>query len=274
MGPSPTDSGRSALLEEPVAHVLGMRRGEPDAQQGRNQRRAPHQLGKVDLAGAVGVDVLPQQGDFAVTVVEKRAHLGQDGLGVAAPLAAAGVGHHAVGAEVVAAAHDGDEGADAVLIQPHRGDFGVGLLGGEQHVDPLAARLGLADQARQIAVGIGPGDDVDPGGALDELLSQTLGHAADDADDERGTGFPQPFHLGQAAPDALLGVVADGAGIDEDDVGLLGIVGMDVALLLHDRDDDLRIADVHLAAVGLEVELTTDARKGTQRIYTEVQSEK
>ena len=49
----------------------------------------------------------------------------------------------------------------------------------------------------------------------------------------------------------LLGIVADRAGIDQDDVRLPGIVGVAPPFVLHDRHDDLRIADVHLAAVGL-----------------------
>ena len=49
----------------------------------------------------------------------------------------------------------------------------------------------------------------------------------------------------------LLGIVADRTGIDQDDVRLPGIVGVAPPFALHDRHDDLRIADVHLAAVGL-----------------------
>ena len=120
-------------------------------------------------------------------------------------------------------------------------------------------------------VGIGPGDDIDPGGALGELLFQALSHAADDAHEERGLFLFQSPHLGQPAPDALLGVVADGASVDKDDVGLLGPLGIGVALLLHDRDDDFRIADVHLAAVGLDIELAAGTRQGTQSIYAKVQ---
>ena len=58
--------------------------------------------------------------------------------------------------------------------------------------------------------------------------------------------------LGQTAPDALLGVVADRAGVDQDDIGLADAVRIDIAFALHERNDDLRVADVHLAAVGLD----------------------
>ena len=117
--------------------------------------------GKPTSPGAVGVDVLPQQRHFAVAVFEETPHLGDDGLRVAAPLTAPGVGNHAVGAEVVAPAHDRHEGAHAVAVEAHGGDLGVGLLGRKQHVDALAARLGAAHQARQVAVGVRPGHDID-----------------------------------------------------------------------------------------------------------------
>nr|GFD17724.1 hypothetical protein [Tanacetum cinerariifolium] len=49
-------------------------------------------------------------------------------VGIAAALAPAGERHHAEGAHIIAAAHDADEGRDAVRIQAHRGDIGVGFL--------------------------------------------------------------------------------------------------------------------------------------------------
>ena len=181
-------------------------------------------------------------------------------------MVAAGVGHHAVGAEVVAAPHDRDESADAVFVEPHGGDFGVGLLGGEQHVDPLAARFGFANESRQVAIGVRPGYDVDARRPFEQLFLQPLGHAAEDADDQRGFVAPQPFHVGQPAPDALLCIVADRAGVYQDHVGLLLVFGVDVALLLHYRNHDFRIADVHLTTVGLDVEFSACPRKRPQGI--------
>ena len=50
----------------------------------------------------------------------------------------------------------------------------------------------------------------------------------------------------------LLGIVADRAGVDQDDIGLADLLRIDVTLPLHDGDDRLGVADVHLAAVGLD----------------------
>ena len=83
-------------LQQAVADVLGMRRGETHAQQRRDGGHAAHQAGKVHLAEAVGVDVLPQQRHLAVAVPEQRPDLRENGFGIAAAFAAAGIGHHAV----------------------------------------------------------------------------------------------------------------------------------------------------------------------------------
>jgi len=104
---------------------------------------------------------------------------------------------------------------------------------------------------QQVAVGVGPRYDIHGVLAFGQALLQPLGHAADDADKHPLPAAAQAPQLGQTAPDALLGIVADRAGIDQDDVRLPGIVGVAPPFVLHDRHDDLRIADVHLAAVGL-----------------------
>ena len=57
----------------------------------------------------------------------------------------------------------------------------------------------------------------------------------------------------------LLGIVADRAGVDQDDIGLADAVRIDIAFALHERNDDLRVADVHLAAVGLDEKFASGA---------------
>ena len=256
-------------LQQAVADVLGVRRGETHAQQGRDGGHAAHQTGKVHLAEAVGVDILAQQCHLAVAVPEQCPDLRENGFGIAAAFAAAGIGHHAVGAEVVAAAHDGDEGAHAVAVEPHGSDLGIGLLGREQDIDALAARFGFAHKPGQVAVGVRPGHDIDAVRSFDQLLLQALGHTADDAHDQSGVGPAVAFHLGQTAPDALFGIVADRTGVDQDNVRLVDPVGIYVPLALHHGDHDLGVADIHLAAVGFDKKFASGARQGAQCIRIE-----
>jgi hypothetical protein len=76
-----------------------------------------------------------------------------------------------------------------------------------------------------------------------------------------GVAFAQTAHIAQASPDALLGVVAYRTGIDKDYIGLLNILGVEVTLLLHDGYNNLRVADIHLATIGLDKEFASVAHK-------------
>jgi hypothetical protein len=61
-----------------------------------------------------GVDVLAEQRDLARALARHAPRLGEDGGGGAAVLGAARVGHHAEGAELVAALLDGEEARNAL----------------------------------------------------------------------------------------------------------------------------------------------------------------
>ena len=72
-----------------------------------------------------------------------------------------------------------------------RHDIGVGLGAGEGDIDRPLARLGGADEIRQILVGVWSGDEV---GVMlsDKRLPHILSHAAKYADDDRaGKLLPQ-----------------------------------------------------------------------------------
>ena len=89
-------------------------------------------------------------------------------------------------------------------------------------------------------------------GALEDLFAFLLGDAAEDG--EPLALALQLLVLVQAVEDFLLGFVADGAGVVEDQAGL-GFVGhLGVALLLQRADDFFRVMGVHLAAEGFDVE--------------------
>ena len=98
--------------------------------------------------------------------------------------------------------------------------------------------------------------------SFDQLLLQTLGHTADDAHDQSGVGPAVAFHLGQTAPDALFGIVADRTGVDQDNVRLVDPLGIYVPFALHHGDHDLGVADIHLAAVGFDKSLRPAPDRG------------
>ena len=62
--------------------------------------------------------------------------------------------------------------------------------------------------------------------------------------------------VGDTVEDLLLSVVPDRARVEEDGIGQLGVFRQVEAVHLHDRSDDFAIGDIHLTAVGLDVDTT------------------
>ena len=240
-------------LQQPVAEVLGVRRGEAHPQLRVYRRHHIHQFGETHVLPRVAVHVLSQQRHLAVALPEERAGLANDGLGVAAALAAAGVGHHAVGAIVLATAHNADIGRDAVARQAHRLDVVVGLGGAQLHLGSLLATTHLLQHLRQPTVGVGAAHETHIVLLGHQAALQTLGHAAQHAHAQARTAALQGPQLAHTVAHTLLGVVADGAGIDQDEVGLASLGGHAIARLLQDGSYHLAVGEVHLASVSLYI---------------------
>ncbi len=87
--------------------------------------------------------------------------------------------------------------------------------------------------------------------ALENPLALLLRHAAED-----GKPLPfllQLFEVGQAMKDLLLGLIADRAGVVEDEVGIFLALHLLVAFRDERAHDLFRVVKVHLAAKGLDV---------------------
>ncbi len=108
-------------------------------------------------------------------------------------------------------------------------------------------------QRGQAVIGVRPDDDVDARRAADDLGPLGLRDAAgdDDArlDPRRAARRLQPADV---AVDLLGGLLADVAGVEDDDVGGVDARG-GIALGLEQLADALAVVDVHLAAEGLDV---------------------
>ena len=83
-----------------------------------------------------------------------------NGVRVARTFRPTGIRHHAVGANVVAAAHNGNEGTHAVLVRPDRGDIRIGLVTGKEDVDLRLVRRNRLQQPRQRPIGVRAHDQV------------------------------------------------------------------------------------------------------------------
>src|SRR5215208_2459641 len=87
--------------------------------------------------------------------------------------------------------------------------------------------------------------------AVQQLGSESLSHAPRDA--EHGVALHPALHLAEAAEHALLGVLANRAGVDQYHIGRVGLIDGLIARFRQFAEHKLGIADVHLAAVRFDV---------------------
>ncbi len=243
-------------VNELMAGVLRVAGHEADLIIAGHRAEQVEQVGKIHLlfqALAVAVDILAQQGDLLVARFHKAPELGQDIAGLAALFAAADIGHDAVGAEVVAAVHNGQPGAELALAPDGDVLHDNGALSRLQK-DPLMLLQLLRNELRQGVDAVHAEDEVHIRVALAQLFHHMLlvGHAAAQADHQAGLFLLQALERTHIAENALLGVLADGAGVEEDEVGVFGLVAQAVADIHQHTLDALAVVDVLLAAVAVD----------------------
>ena len=78
-----------------------------------------------------------------------------------------------------------------------------------------------------------------------------VGHAAAQADDEAGLFFLKALQRAHVAEHPLLGVLTHGAGVEQDQVGILGLIAQAVADIHQHALDALAIVDVLLTAIAV-----------------------
>ncbi len=110
----------------------------------------------------------------------------------------------------------------------------------------------LGQQLRELSVRRRSADQRNVGRALENLFALLLRDAAQHA--KRLALLFILLVIGEPVENFLLGLVADGAGVVENQVGLLDRLHLAIAFL-HQRADDLfGVVCIHLAAEGFEVE--------------------
>ena len=80
-----------------------------------------------------------------------------------------------------------------------------------------------------------------------------LRHASEQPELHLRPRILEPRQLAQPVQHLLFGMLANRAGVEQDDVGIFDAVGSDVTGAAQDGADRLRIGDIHLASVGLEI---------------------
>ena len=140
-------------------------------------------------------------------------------------------------------------------------DVGAAPEGFGGWVAEAAAQEAVAELV-DVVVLAGAGDDVKPRDDAEEILAAALAHAAHEAVDYPGFGVRAGAEEAHFALGFEFGFFADGAGVDEDDVGGVFIFGEFVASCQEHAGDLFGVAFVHLAAVGFD----EDAGHGVVRV--------
>src|ERR1700682_3266130 len=103
-------------LNNRIAHVARMGRGEAYSLDAVDRRDQVQEAAKVGVAQAIGINGLAEQHDLSNAACGKSAYLVQKRLGWHAALASAHIRHHAKRTEAVASAHRGNERTHPVRV--------------------------------------------------------------------------------------------------------------------------------------------------------------
>ena len=101
---------------------------------------------------------------------------------------------------------------------------------------------------------VGAEDDVDVAGPLLDELPVLLGQAAADGDLHFGPPALERLEVAEVPVEFVVGVLPDAAGVEHDEIGLVGGAGRLHALLREQPGQALRVVLVHLAPEGPDPE--------------------
>ncbi len=235
-------------------------------------QQLPERPGPAETFAMIGVDVLPDQRHLAHARSGEILDLGENCPDGPRNFRAARVGHDAEGAELVAAFLHGDEGRDAArprLLEARRREEGELVLDRKLGCDhaPLAG-----EQFGQAVVALRPDHQIDHRRAPDDLFPLRLRHATRDRDRHAAPGARGALlhraHAPEFGIDLFGRLLADVAGVENDQVGVLRRGGLDVPLGRQQIRHTMRVVDVHLATVGFDVELALHSACGFGALLT------
>ena len=204
----------------------------------------------------IGVDVLPDQRDFTHAIVGEPQHVVDDFRDRTGYFGAAGIGHHAKRAKLVATFLHSDErrnaaGADRCRVR--RRQKAELVLNREFGLQRAAVAFCLRQKLRQMMVALRTDHDIDGGRAADDLRAFRLRDAAGHRDAD-SAALARRFVLHHAQPpefgvDLFGGLFADVTGVENHQVRVIHAWCLDKALGRQRVHHALRIVDVHLTAV-------------------------
>ena len=156
-------------------------------------------------------------------------------------------------AGVVAADLDGDPGR-VVDLTAGRERRRVRLVLLEDLDQRLAGAARLGQERGRVGEVVGAEHDIHMTGPFDHEVAVLLGQTAADRDLEVGAAVLERLEVTQRAVEAVVGVLADAAGVEHHHVGGLEVVGGLHAVGGEQTRDAFRVVLVHLAPEGADEE--------------------
>ena len=208
-------------LHKLLAKVAGVGGGVADALDAGDFGDFPEELSERDIAFeqvfAVAIDGLAEKGDFLRSLVGEFADFFEDFGGRSASLAAPGFWDDAVGAELVAAVLDGDEGFQlSGSAEVAAGDVGDDFAFSFGKFGPLSEAAGLegfGDEAGEEGKVAGAEDEIDVGISVADFVGAGLGHAAANAEDHIWVVALEGAEFSHEAERFIFGLFANAAGV-------------------------------------------------------------
>ena len=236
-----------------LAHVLGVRAGVADPVDALDVVHHRQQLGERGLlphgqVAPVGVHVLAEERDLAHAVVGLALDLLDQLACRPRHLAPARGGNDAVGADAVAAHRDLHPALEGALA-----------VGGQVAGEALELEVALGGEAvageelGELVHLAGPEGHVHERELLEHLLLHRLRPAPAHADRARRVLALQPVGLTEVTRQPAVGLLADRAGVEEDEIGVIARRSLVVSERLEHALHALRIVLVHLAPEGGQV---------------------
>ena len=185
----------------------------------------------------IGVDVLADQRDFAHAGIHEPRHFVDDFLHRSRDFRATRIGHDTERAEFVTAFLHGDEGRYAARTRcrgARRGEMIEFVVERKLGVDRLAVARCARKQIGQTVIVLRADHEIDGRCAPDDFLAFGLRDAAGHGDANiAALGLGRLFQAAHAAElgiDLFRRLLADVAGVEDDEVGIVGAAGLDIAL--------------------------------------------
>ncbi len=237
-------------LDNRLAHVARMRRGEANPLDPVDRRNHPEQRAEVGFSESICVDGLSEQHHLFDAARGQLANLAHQVGRRNRALAPAHVRHDAERTELVASAHRRHVRAHAAAVVG--GDIGIRLRAIESDIDG-SVESRARDHLGQAAVAVWPRHDVEERRLLHNRDAIMLRHTSEQPKLDLRPRLLKARELPQPVQHLLFGVLANRAGVEQHDVRIVDTVGRDVTGAAQDCAHRLRIGDIHLTAVGLQV---------------------